>query len=123
MSKRSRIQPSDTVSKADLQDYEAIAKYIPEAKPKQVKWIKELLDMARKASVLHTANFAEEFLEPMTKNVDPPFRLQMLAGVKSVFAKGIKTRRKPTEHEQTGQTSLFHPEAFDGGDNKTLRQM
>ena len=104
------------LSAIDLADYAAISKYVPEAKPKQVKWLKEMLDMAR---TMPEKFNVDKLLKGM-EDIDPPFRLQCLAGMKSAIALAKLEKTKPTQHEQTGQLELFHPEAFQGGENQDM---
>lgn len=113
----------ESTTTADIQDYAAIKKYIPEANQKQVKWIKELVDMARKVGVHEPVGENLLSLCKFFQADESVFKLQMLRGMKSDLALRLKQRTKPTTHEQTGQLGLFHPEAFQGGDNQTLRQM
>ena len=111
----------ESISDVELQDYSAIKEYVPEAKPKQVKWLKEMLDMGRQLGIPEPVG--EIILKGGYGKIDPPFRLQALAGFKSSFALELKKRRKPTLYETTGQMDLFHPESFSKGDSQTLREM
>lgn len=112
---------ADSTTVHDLKDYEAIHQYVPEATPKQVKWIKEMLDMARQLGFYEPVG--ENILKPL-KDIDVhQLKTQCLAGIKSSLALFQKKRTQPTAHEDNGQLGLFHPEAFQGGDNQTLRQM
>lgn len=113
----------ESTTRADIQDYVAIKKYVPEATSKQVKWIKELLDMARSLGVYEPVG---ENIMSLCKDFEPEYsvlKLQLLRNIKSAFAMRLQQKTKPTPHEELGQLGLFHPEAFDGGDNQTLRQM
>lgn len=109
------------LTKQDLQDYAAIKKYAAMAKPKQVKWIKEMLDMARQCGVYEPVG---ENVLSWLKDIDDLLVIQTLRGYKSAIALQLKERRtKPTAYEVSGQMNLFHPEAFQGGDNPTLREV
>lgn len=112
------------ISSQGLADHVAIRKYVPDPTARQVKWLKEMLDMARRCgvpepvgeTVMSPAMFQGEVMNKI-------YSLQMFAGIKSAFALRIKDMNKPTAYEVSGQMELFHPEAYLGGDNKTLREM
>lgn len=105
-----KISAPDTLNSLDMADYAAIREYVPEAAAKQTKWLKEMFDTAR--SMGCDEPLAEQYLK-LLENIDPPFRLQFLAGLKSSIMQAKKARSELSEYQQTGQTNLFHPEAFD----------
>lgn len=114
----------NNVSRQDLADYAAIRKYIPKPTAHQSRWLKEMLDMARRCGVSEPVG--ERVMSAAMLNsklMDKRLSLQMFAGLKSTFAMTIRRKTKPTAYEISGQMDLFHPEAYQGGDNQTLRQM
>ena len=95
-------KPISTPSQTDLEDYTAIKKHLPLVTPKQVKWIKEMFDIARLLGCQEPV--AEKYLglcdalksdredrEEFTHTIT----MQMLAGIKSSMAfRAQKTARK-----------------------------
>jgi|GEM_PF-3748444 len=122
-----KIVPSQT----DLEDYAAIKKYLPPATPKQVKWIKEMFDMAR--SIGEQEPIAKRYLEvcnfPFASQLNRELflsgaipleikgeykheaKLQILANIKSSIALRLKRRRD--RYAPKAQIELFHPESFE----------
>lgn len=120
-----------TPSHTDLEDYAAIKKHLPLATPKQVKWIKEMFDMAR--SLGEQEPIAERYLEvcnfPFANQLNRELflsgaipleikgeykhgaKLQILASIKSSIALRLKSRRD--RYAPKAQMDLFHPEAFE----------
>lgn len=119
------------ISTTDLEDYAAIKKHLPLATPKQIKWIKEMFDMAR--SLGYQEPIAEKYLEicsfvhadslerqlflsgaiplEIKGEYKHEHKLQLLANIKSSMALRLKKRRK--KYEPKAQMDLFHPEAFE----------
>ena len=111
-------KPIATPSQTDLEDYTAIKKHLPLATPKQVKWIKEMFDIAR--SLNYQEPIAEKYLglcdglksdRENREEFTHIITMQMFAGIKSSMALGLKKRRE--KYKSKAQISLFHPEAFE----------
>jgi hypothetical protein len=111
-------KPISTPSQTDLEDYTAIKKHLPLVTPKQVKWIKEMFDIARLLGCQEPV--AEKYLglcdalksdredrEEFTHTIT----MQMLTGIKSSMGLELKKRRE--KYKPKTQMNLFHPEAFE----------
>lgn len=107
------------LTEQDLIDYDSIKQFVPDAQPKEVKKLKELMQLAREIPGCPPENILQLF----TEIPNPDIRENLRRGIKGCLTKAKSDRTKPTPYEESGQLSLFHPEAFQGGDNQTLREI
>ena len=109
--------PIASLTTIDLEDYASIKKHLPLATSKQVKWIKEMFDIAR--SLGYQEPIAEDYLamcDSINSDRIPPevnhrIQIQLLSRIKDSMASERKRRLK--KYEPKAQISLFHPEAFE----------
>lgn len=109
---------TELFTKQELLDYQKIKQWFPEASNKQTLKLKQLIELGRSASGCK----AEDILL-MFSRVHPDFWGNLFAGIKSAFTKAKNQAKTPTCLQETGQMFLFHPEAFQGGGNKTVREI
>lgn len=117
MSRKPKIDDTTTIE--SLQDYETIRKRLPNLDQKYVKRLKGLMAEARSIGYPGLAHW---FVTSLVE-IHPQLQGQMIGNYRWVMTRRRNEKTKPTPHEESGQLELFHPEAFAGGNNQTLKEM